>query len=290
MKKILIYCSFVMLLILIACQQEGLDENEERPIENEESDEPEEDEILEERIAEEFVLYTDFELVDETEMAVMTLQLEQLESPRDMNMRFMDSLVASDFTSNQVLAELLEVTIEDGSQVTLVFSENEQLMSMASTEQLMFDEMLMEISHFYGIDELKFYVEDSPGITYGQMGEVETMTVNREENRGYYAVSNSDSYVSGRHIGQSMTNTFEQTVEQMKEADDGEYYYSMIPNDLEMTEIVENQTEIEITFETDVIDLTAFKHGLVLTAIDFGVDELRLVNDSQRTKTIIELP
>ncbi|WP_066190051.1 hypothetical protein [Gracilibacillus timonensis] len=98
----------------------------------------------------------------------------------------MDSLVESDATSQQVLSTLQEITIDNESEPSFVFTPLQLFSSMASTEQAHFQEMLFQISSLYGIDLLRFYTGEQVGIMFGQAGEIESMKVEAKENRGDY--------------------------------------------------------------------------------------------------------
>lgn len=213
--------------------------------------------------------------------------------------RILESLKQSDFTSSQILDELDKVQLDD-STVELHFTADEKVTSMASTEQTMFSDMLGELAYLYGIEEIAFYVEDEPGILYGQTGEINGLSVESSENRGYYLLTDqeevSTTYLSGGLIEaeQGAELGFSDAVQEMRIVEDEEAEYTAaIPDTVEIQEadISEDRTRVTYTMNGEWNEEAKehFENALKLTTLDYGMEKLELVNETHRERTIYVL-
>ncbi len=221
---------------------------------------------------------------------IMTFAVERAEQELTKEERLKESLIQSDFTNHQSFHELLEVSIDD-STATLVFSQNQMFMSLASTEQLLLDEMLYQLTALFGVDTLVFYVEDQRGLDYGQTGRIETMSMEAESNRGYYLLVDEEAqgerehalYVPRYQSDDRMTteSDFSETIEEMQQLNDQpDKYQPAIPEAVNVIDVKEEEGIVEIRFEAeDSVNLEDFYNIIELTALDFELETLQLVNE-----------
>lgn len=243
-------------------------------------------------------------LGDNTE-GLLTLDFHRMEENDSLEQNFMQSLVESDGTSQNVLSELEEVSIENNSEATLIFSPDEMLSSLSSTEQSNFDDMLVQISALYGIEQLHFYVGDEPGIDYGQSGTVATKEVETIENRGYYLFPTEETenpeynYITGASSGEEVHDengellNFEDTLEAMRSVTaENVARKPSINEDVDIHSATIEGEKAEVNYSiSEKQDWTEEKQEqleevLQLTALDFDVDELQLTNETEKTHTI----
>lgn len=313
MRRIsVVLISICFLLFLTACGQgeESIEqentEQEKDVVEKAEDSSEEEPTFIEEKVADGFVVHIDWQVIEDNQDGVLSLSFSRLATVSTYEDQLMTSLVESDSTSNQVLSELKEISIEDETVAILVFSEDEMLTSMASSEHKYFTEMLFMISSIYGIEELRFQVEDEPGIVFGQIGTLETLAVEKIGNRGYYLITADQQedatpyYVSGKSAGEPIGYDdnayydFVETLEKMQTVDeDAAFYQTAIPAsiNIENAVVVGNQAEVTIKHEEalGVADLLQFENVVQLAALDFQIEELRIVNESEQIIKIFSL-
>lgn len=223
------------------------------------------------------------------------------EEPREI--RLMEALIESDVSIQKIFTKLQEVRIVEETEAELIFTDDEQFTSLASAEQQNLTGMIEEVSHFFGISELRFYIGDEPGIMYGQTGELDGMTIEAAENRGYYlptgeaADSNETIFVSGSALEKNMKDEngelfdFAATVEEMTSSkEDASAYESAIPETIEIQDIQIEGEEAEVVFEMDVDQpdreqmVEQFETVLQLTALDVGLTSLHIIDESDLTK------
>lgn len=241
--------------------------------------------------------------LDGQEMPVMGFSFDRADEEETRETRLMESLIESDVSINQILSKLQEVRIVEATEAELVFTDDEQFTSLASTEQLNLTSMIEEISRFYGISELHFYIGDEPGIMYGQTGELDGMTIEAAQNRGYFlptgeAADNGEIiFISGSALEKNMKDEegelfdFAATVEEMAASrDDASSYESAVPQAIEIQDIQTEAKEAEVVFEMDNNQSNSeqaakqFETALQLTALDFDLAALHLVNKSDMTR------
>jgi major membrane immunogen (membrane-anchored lipoprotein) len=269
-------------------------EDQETASENEDISE-EEQTVTEETIDGSFIVYghRDYEGNEE----LLTFSFQRSDQQLSLEERLMDSLVESAETDK--LDALDRITIE-GSTASLYFTENEQLLSMASTEQLYFTEMLYEISSLYGIETLEFYVGDEPGVDFGQTGTVETMEVEAPDNRGFYVYGEVDeetTYISGVAAEEEMSNesgelmNFAETVEKMQSVQGDASYHSGISEGIDIVDVTVNDMIAEVHYNTadSQANLENFEHVLQLAALDFDFEHLQLNNQEEGEVKIFPL-
>ncbi len=236
---------------------------------------------------------------------ILTLDFTRIEENGSLEEDMKKSLVESDETSQNVLSELEDVTIENGTEATFTFSPDETMASMSSTEQEHFSEMLSQISFLYGIKQLHFYVEDEAGVSIGQSGDIETLEVEANENRGYYLFPTDDSenpeynYITAATAGEEITDEngdlfdLAATIEAMRMVNtDNVAREPSIDERVEIhsAKVEGKQAEVSYSIADDQEEWTEedqeqLEDVLQLTALDFEVDALQLTNEDEKTLT-----
>ncbi|MFA1820353.1 hypothetical protein ACDX78_09230 [Virgibacillus oceani] len=303
-----------LLFLLIACGQneteeepeanENETETEETEVENDEeetsesepadeqetaSEEPNEEEqsITEETIDRSVMIqgHRDFE-VDE---ALLTFSIHRLDEQLPLEEVFMEALKVSEETDK---LEALESITIDGTVASLHFTENHELQSMASAEELYLTETLYDISSLYGIETLAFYTGEAKGIEFGQTGTMETMEVEAPENRGFYVYGEIDgetTYISGVAAQEEMTNesgeqmTFAETIEKMQTVRDDAPYQSGIGETIDIVDVTVNDAVAEVHYNVadSQANMADFENVLQLAALDFEIEALHLNNQEE---------
>lgn len=257
-----------------------------------------------------YLIYGQQVFLGEDTEGLLTLDFIRTEKNNSKEENLKQSLRESDATSQKVLTELENVTIENKNEANLTFTPEEKLSSMSSTEHTKFDEMLFQISSLYGIEKIHFYVGDGAGISYGQSGTVTTMDVKANENRGYYLfpIEETDdpdySYITGATAGEDIRDNtgelldFAETIEAMRSVKADNVVRKPSIDDrvkVHSAKVDENRAEVKYTIEDDQEkdwtkeDQEQLEKVLQLTALDFDVDELQLVNEEEHTITIFPL-
>lgn len=316
---------YVLLLstLLIACspnneiaedsvneQNEGQEEvNESETIPDDSEEEPEEDEM-------EGPAYTEEQrpsgyTIDAQNVyfgdgdGIPTLDINRSETEGSLGENMRESLVQSDLTSQSVLSSLQEVTIENETEASFNFSADEQMSSMASSEQVQFSEMVSQISSLYGIETIHLFVENEPGVSWGQSGEIETIEVDANENRGYYLFPVEDEgttrYVTGASAGENIHDEngellgFSETLEEISTvAVENVDRQPGISEAIILHDSTIDDTQAEVSYsinEEETLEWTEenqnhFENILQLTAMDFQVEELHLIDEDENTVTI----
>jgi hypothetical protein len=299
-----------LLFLLIACGQnengdapdependtetedEAADENGEEPEsdpsdgqdEAEEDIDEKEQTVTEETIDGNVMIYgfRDFDANDE----LLTFSINRLDEQLPLEEVLMEALKESEETNR---LELLERITIEGKTASLHFTENHELQSMASAEQIYLTETLFEISSFYGIDTLEFYTGEEPGVEFGQAGMTETLEVEPPANRGFYEYGEIDgetTYISGVAAEQELTNengdllSFAETIEKMQSVPDNAPYQSGIGEGFDIVDVTVNDAVAEVHYNmADSQENTEnFENVLQLAALDFEFEELHLNN------------
>lgn len=303
MKKIYLFLTAMSFSFLfVACGQDDESENgtetdddtQEEAIEDDTNgesgeaaedpaDEPEESTVTEETIDGSFTVYGHRDFAENEEL--LTFSFHRSDQQLSLEERLLDSLVES--TETDKLDELDSITVEENT-ASLYFTENEQLLSMASAEQIYLTETLHEISALYGIETIEFYSGDDLGIEFGQSGTVETMEVEVPDNRGYYVYGDIDgetTYISGVAAGEEVTNengelmTFAETVEKMQSVQEHASYQAGISEAIEIVDVTVNDRIAEVHYNVaGELNLEDFERVLQLTALDFDFEHLELTN------------
>lgn len=265
----------------------------------------EESTYQEETMPTDYLIYGEYIYLENDTPAILTLDFNRTKENGSLEENMKNSLVESDMTSQNVLSELENVTIENGTEATLVFSPGEMMASMSSTEQTQFSKMLTQISFLYGVEQLYFYVGDEPGISIGQSGDIESMEVDANENRGYYLFPTEETddpeyhYVTGATAGEEvydengeLLDLAETLVAMRSVTADNVARQPSINETVEIhhATIDENQAEVSYSIDQKAEwteeEQNQLENVLQLTALDFKVDELHLINQNEETLTI----
>lgn len=245
-----------------------------------------------------FIITGEFISLNDEDLGELAIQMERTESESSREDRLLRSLQESDFTGHNVFSDLTEIRMPDDTTAELVFTEDNQLMSLASAEQNRLDDLLFTLSSLHGVETLNFYTEDEPGATYGQTGEIESLTVEAEENRGYYRASSEEAvYLSGNRteeeirIDEGDLFTFEETVEAMTSASEkASAYESVFPEGVELLDVSVDGDEAEVVYKTSGENEDGFseevtENALWLSALEADLDTLHVVNETEMRRT-----
>ncbi|WYP26757.1 hypothetical protein NSQ54_01165 [Alkalihalobacillus sp. FSL W8-0930] len=272
----------------------------EEPVETEdlaatEEDNNDDEEYTEEQVSGGYLIYTEvFEGQD--------LVYSFVRTPEDLSVeeRFHQSLMESDQSQRELFSNVYDFEL-DGTTVNLYYDENETL-SMASTESAIFWSMLDEIGFRFGVEEANLFNQDGErGLQFAENEWNEPIDIENKPNRGYYVLTEETTddgeplYISGALAGEEMNDpngeafTFEQTLEAMTTVNENDDAYK--------TGIYEGLTiqeaEIEDGLATVRYEITRdeqapederiqFEHVIQLAALDFQVNELQLINETDR--------
>ncbi|WP_440897475.1 hypothetical protein ACS127_05770 [Amphibacillus sp. Q70] len=221
--------------------------------------------------------------------------------------RFHQSLIESDPSQRDLFSAVTDFEV-DGTVVNLYFDENDTL-SMASTESAQFWEVLHEIGFRFGIDEFNLFNQDGErGLTFAEGYWEEPVEIEQEPNRGYYVMPTEESergeytYISGAVAGEDIYTAdgelldFGQTVEAMATVENAEgSYYSGIYEGLEIEEAVIEGDQAIVKYhigdgvEASQQEREDFEQVLQLAALDFQVEELKLVNHTDQVISVYPL-
>ncbi|PPA70100.1 hypothetical protein [Jeotgalibacillus proteolyticus] len=312
-KMIVIPVLFLLSLMLAACNSEsenGSDnegesnptgQKEETPVEVDEEDagsqedESEEANYTEENVKGDYIIYS--ERADELGLLYYFTRTAEDLPHQELLHR---SLVESDTSLRNLFSAVTNFEVQ-GTAANFYYNEDDNL-SMASTESEEFWEVLNELGFRFGIEEFNLLNQDGErGLTFAENYWEEPVKIEPEPNRGYYVVSAENSergeltYVSAAVAGEEIYDDngelldFGQTVEAMAEVESGEpFYYAGIFEGMEIEEAIieENQAIVRYRVndgvqasEQERID---FEQVLQLTALDFQVQGLKIVNESDK--------
>ncbi|MDV2581318.1 hypothetical protein [Alkalibacillus haloalkaliphilus] len=318
MRKLLFLIGSLILLVgLIACSdgsenvveedleddiEQGSDDyDESEEVEESNDDEKnEEDVYTEETIDSPYYITGRIVMLGENSEA-LGFHFQRQDADQSREERFFQSLQESDFTSIDVLADLNDVRMGDNSTIELIFNEDHKLRGLASAEQILLTEMLHELGYLYGFSTINFYVEDEQGVIYGQYGELETMEIEREANRGYYVFEDAVEeppeplFLNARTVeeeiqGETLFN-FEETIEEISYLNQGaEGYRSAIGDSVRVTDVsvVDSHATVVFDHEENGESIEKFETVLQLTALDFQLESIQLINQQEQTdKTFV---
>ncbi|WP_147804447.1 hypothetical protein [Alkalicoccus halolimnae] len=198
----------------------------------------------------------------------------------------------SDPTSGGYFQELEDVILNSPGEgdVTLEFSDNQQLASLSSYENMAAEEVLQEILAIYQASEV-YFTENDEEIGFGQG---ESSFPISSLNRGYYAAG--ENLVSARAVEEPMTNgagdplSFGETLEAMAEVEEDSWYESAIPEELSITDVRYEEETAYVYYdyeEVEEAEMDQFKKAVQLTAKYFTLDTVQLVNEEQDEVTIL---
>lgn len=281
-------------------EDDEVETSNEEPVETEdlavsEEENIDDEEYTEEQVSGGYLIYTEV-------LEGQDLVYSFVRTPEDLNVeeRFHQSLMNSDQSQQELFSNVYDFEL-DGKTANFYYDENETL-SMASSESLIFWSMLDEIGFRFGVEEANLFNQDGErGLQFAENEWNEPIEVENELNRGYYVLTEETSddgeplYISGAVAGEEMSDpngeafTFEQTLEAMATVNEN--------NGLYKTGIYEGLTiqeaEIEDGLATVRYEVTRdeqapeeeriqFEHVIQLAALDFQVNELQLINENDR--------
>ncbi|GEN44379.1 hypothetical protein [Alkalibacillus haloalkaliphilus] len=319
MRKLLFLIGSLILLVgLIACSDNSEDANEENGLgddieqdseDNDQSEEVEdsnddqeneEDVYTEETIDSPYYITGRIVMLGENSEA-LGFHFQRQDADQSREERLLQSLQESDFTSIDVLADLEDVRLVDDSTIDLIFNEDHKLRILTSAEQYFLTEMLHEFSDLYGFSTINFYVEDDQGVIYGQYGDLETMEVELEENRGYYVYEDpveqppEPLFLNAQTVGEEVKDetlfNFEETIEAISYSNqDAEGYRSAIGESIQIIEVsVEDRhATVVLDHEENRESIEELEVVLQLTALDFQLESIQLIDEQEQTdKTFV---
>ncbi|WP_416150116.1 hypothetical protein ACM26V_03745 [Salipaludibacillus sp. HK11] len=267
-----------------------------------ESGEEMSDEYTEEEVTGDFLIYS-----DRTEPSDLMFYFTRTTDEMTREELFEQSLIESDPSQDQLLSTMTNFEV-DGTVVNLYFDENDNL-SMASTESDQFWEVLHEIGFRFGIDEINLFNQDGErGLTFAENIWEEPIEIEQEPTRGYYVMSEDNSergeytYISGAVAEEEIYTEdddlldFGKTIEEMAsvENDDGSYYSGIYEGlEIEEATINGNQATVRYHINEDVEapeqEREDFEQVIQLAALDFQVEELEIVNETDRVISVYPL-
>ncbi|MGM0898201.1 MAG: hypothetical protein ACQEV0_09880 [Bacillota bacterium] len=213
------------------------------------------------------------------------------------------SLIENDPTTLEILGSFAELTV-DKPKLNVKFTEEGGTLSTTSAQTTFFYSSLFGISDLYGIEEIVFTnPEGEENVIVAQRLVDEPLIVEEERgiSRGYYTIYDKEleqtNFLAGVDVGEQVANengeplSFPETVEAMKTADQEEATYSSaMVEGLEVVDAsLENDTAIvRFTSDEETVtepDLIVFENAMQLAALDFRVEELRLINETLEEST-----
>lgn len=211
-----------------------------------------------------------------------------------------ESLQESDPSQRQLFSAVTDFEV-DGAAANLYFNEDDVL-SMASTESNQFWEVLHEIGFRYGIKEINLFNQDGErGLTFAENTWEDPVEIEQEPNRGYYVVAADSSeqgentYVSGAVTEESIYGAddellnFEETIEAMTTVENEDMpYHSGIYDGIEIEEATIDGSQAIVRYqvgddaEASDQERQDFEQVLQLAALDFQVEELKIINETDQ--------
>lgn len=174
---------------------------------------------------------------------------------------------------------------EDKKIVTLDFSEENRLASLATGQKNTATSTVTEVFSLYGMEQVQFRVNGVLGVQYGGEGTVEGFDL-LPENRGYYLYTgeNQDYLIRGVALEEPLRNqpdrlyTFPETLAKMKQVQSNAWYAPVIPAGIEIwVEEGAGSFVIHIDSSGQSINEKEFlvmMRAILLAAADFSIDEL----------------
>ncbi|MEK4563291.1 hypothetical protein MKX54_01185 [Alkalihalobacillus sp. FSL R5-0424] len=214
--------------------------------------------------------------------------------------RFHQSLMESNQSQRELFSNVYDFEL-DGTTANFYYDENETL-SMASSESSIFWSMLNEIGFRFGVEEANLFNQDGErGLQFAENEWNEPIEIENKLNRGYYVltVETSDDgeplYISGV-VAEEETNdpngepfTFEQTLEAMTTVNENDDVYKTGMYEglsIQEAEIEDGLATVryEVTRDEQAPEeeRIQFEHVVQLAALDFQVNELQLINETDR--------
>ena len=182
--------------------------------------------------------------------------------------------------------------------------EDEGALSTTSAQTTFFYSSLFGISDLYGIEEIVFTnPEGEENVIVAQRLVDEPLIVEEERgvSRGYYTIYDKEleqtNFLAGVDVGERVADengeplSFPETVEAMRAVDqEGATYSSAMVEGLEVVDAsLENETAtVRFTSDEETVtepDLIVFENAMQLAALDFRVEELRLINETLEEST-----
>ncbi|MEZ0481210.1 hypothetical protein [Planococcus sp. SSTMD024] len=213
------------------------------------------------------------------------------------------SLIENDPSTQEILGSFAELTV-DNQKLDVKFTEEGSALSTTSAQTNFFYSSLFGISDLYGIEEIVFTnPEGEENVTVAQRLVDEPMIVEEERgiSRGYYTIYDKEleqtNFLAGVEVEEQVADengeplSFADTINAMKAADqEGATYSSAIVEGLDVVDAsLENDTAtVRFTSDEEIVtdpDLIVFEKALQLAALDFGVEELRLINETLEEST-----
>ncbi|GAK03740.1 hypothetical protein JCM19037_2084 [Geomicrobium sp. JCM 19037] len=235
-----------------------------------------------------FLLHTDVNFLDNVSNEVMMVDIERTEEEIARADQFLLSLQQSDTTQNDIFSAIDETSMDEGN--ALLYFSFDGPMSMASTESAIFLDKLHYTADMYGIETLFFFEDGEPGAMFGELAEMEAEDVEVTPNRGYYVYEQDGDSTFARiadieDIDENQD--FNETLEAMQTVTAHEEHFQ--PGISNLVTIHDAWTDDEGTAQvhyavTDAEswndeDENVFFKALQLTALDFGAERLRLVDE-----------
>lgn len=214
------------------------------------------------------------------------------------------SLIENDPTTLEILGSYAELTV-DMPKLKVKFTEEDGgALSTTSAQTTFFYGSLFGISDLYGIEEIVFTnPEGEENVTVAQRLVDEPLIVEEERgiSRGYYTIYDKEleqtNFLAGVEVGERVAEdngeplSFPETVEAMRAVDqEGATYSSAMVEGVEVVDAsLENDTAtVRFTSDEETVtepDLIVFENAMQLAALDFGVEELRLINETLEEST-----
>lgn len=166
--------------------------------------EAEEDEYIEEQVSGDYLIYGEWQDGED-----LLLYFTRTNDDLSREERIHQSLMESDPSQNRMFSATENFEV-DGNIVNLYFNEDDDL-SMASTESKLFWKALDEIGFRYGIEEYNLFNQDGErGLVFAEGNWEEPVEIEQESNRGYYVIPSEESergeytYISGSEAGEQI--------------------------------------------------------------------------------------
>ncbi|MDQ0208336.1 hypothetical protein [Alkalicoccobacillus murimartini] len=209
------------------------------------------------------------------------------------------SFIESDPSQNELFSAVTDFEVK-GNVANLYYNEDDTL-STASTESSQFWDVVDEIGFRYDIDEVNLFNQDGErGLIFAENDWEEPINIEQEPNRGYYVMSpekterGENTYIGVVTVEEEIYTAegelmdFSETVEAMATVENDEAsYYSGIYEGLEIEEATIESDQATVRYTTkDGIEAPEqerkdFEQVLQLAAMDFQVDELKIVNETE---------
>lgn len=242
------------------------------------------------------------ELIDEEHGVIPVVAITV--SASDLEHRLSHSFQSSDTTQDHITEHLTNVEIDDNNVIHFTFPEDfpDGSISMASTESLVFTNMLHVISDGFGAKQMNFYAGDELGVMINPLDELSEVPVVLDDGVGYYrpSISLDSDYENPLIPTRSTDHTilsddFEEVLHELQAFEGGAYYESPIPDVIELHDAwIEDDGKAQLHYsitdesEWDEEQQQAFEYAVFLTALDFNATNARLVDEGNQE--ILDFP